>query len=383
LRALILGARAPAALEMARRLASRGHWIAVADSVSCRITGSSRSVAETLRLPSPRTALAEYARALDRAIRQRSIDIVIPTCEEVFYLARVRAALPRECFVCSAPFELLARLHSKLDFIALAANCGASVPETCAVHSLEEARDWAAGRPLILKPEFSRFGVHVRIHPQGLPADATPLPPLGRWAAQLFCRGSELCSYGIAFEGALQVNVCYRPTYRLRRSSSYYFESAAVPAIDKFVARLVRETGFTGQISFDWIMGEDGVPTVLECNPRATSGLHLLPGDADLLRLLNGSAGLSFDADSARPAMLAALMLVPGLPTSLMDGTLARWRRDWLRAHDVLANKSDRAPALGAMRDLLSFFAQSLRQRCTMREAATRDIEWDGGPLQA
>ena len=383
MRALILGARAPAALEIARRLAGGGHWVAVADSVSCHITGSSRSVAETLRLPPPRTALSDFARTLDRLVREHLIDIVVPTCEEVFYLAHVRAALPRQCFVCAAPFELLARLHSKIDFIALARGCGASVPETRAVRSLEEARNWAAGRPLVMKPEFSRFGVHVRIHPQGLPADAPPLLDLGRWAAQLYCQGSDLCSYGIAFEGVLTANICYRPTYRLKRSSSYYFEPASIPEIDHFVARLVQETGFTGQISFDWILGDDGVPTVLECNPRATSGLHLLPEDADLLQILTGGSSLSFDADKARPAMIAALMLAPGLPGALMDNTLGRWFRDWKRAHDVLALEHDRAPTLGAMRDLLSFFVESLRQRCTMREAATRDIEWDGGPLQA
>ena len=53
-------------------------------------------------------------------------------------------------------------------------------------------------------------------------------------------------------------------------------------------ARLVAGTGYSGQISFDWIVGGDGCARAIECNPRATSGLHLFARDAALPAALMG-----------------------------------------------------------------------------------------------
>jgi len=381
MRILILGARAPVALELARRFAADRHTVTIADSVSCRLSGSSRSVIDCIRLPPARFALADYARVLAREIDARSIDLVIPTCEEVFYLARVRDLLPDSCSIFAPRFELLRRLHSKLNFIELARANGCVVPDTFAVSEIGEARDWAGGKPMVLKPEFSRFGVHVRIYPEGIPADALPLPPLGQWAAQTLCRGTEVCSYAIASEGSLKVNICYAPTYRVSRSSSYYFEALAMPLVDQAVSRLVKSLCYTGQISFDWIVSADGTPHVLECNPRAISGVHLLPADSDVAALVTGCANLDFDAAAVQPAMLAPIMLAIGLPTAIAAGDVPRWWRDWRRARDVLVAPGDPMPVAGALADLASYLIASFRQGCSMREASTRDIEWDGQPL--
>ncbi len=68
--------------------------------------------------------------------------------------------------------------------------------------------------------------------------------------------------------GRLTAHVAYRPLYRPSRSSSYYFDPLEVPAVRDFVERNVRKIDYTGQISFDWIRGEDGRCAVLVCNPR-------------------------------------------------------------------------------------------------------------------
>jgi hypothetical protein len=53
---LILGGRAPAALDHARRFAHQGWTVRVADSIPCQISGASRAVSATLRVASPRTS---------------------------------------------------------------------------------------------------------------------------------------------------------------------------------------------------------------------------------------------------------------------------------------------------------------------------------------
>lgn len=381
MRVLILGGRAPVALDHARRFAAQGWTTYIADSVSCRISGWSRSVAATFSLPPPRHALAAFASELAEIVTRERIELIVPTCEEVFYLSRVRHRLPSLCNVFVAPFEQLRQLHSKWGFLALAKEAGVRVPESIWTTDLAQTRDWANGRPIVLKPEFSRFGVHVRIYRDGLPERTDPLPPRGPWVAQLFEAGREVCSYSVAISGRVYAHVTYAPQYRLRGSSSYYFEPLHIPAIQSSVERLVDRIGFTGQISFDWIERPDGELVALECNPRAISGLHLFDIGQPLPAAIAGELTAPMVMSSITPRMLGVIMLAAGLPDALRSGTFDRWHKDWSRATDVLIAPADAGPAFGAARDVIAFARLALRYRCSLRAATTQDIEWDGEPL--
>jgi len=83
----------------------------------------------------------------------------------------------------------------------------------------------------------------------------------------------------------------------------------------------------------------------------------------------------------ARPRMLAPLMLSVGLIGALRNGRFDSWRRDFGRASDVFLQRGDRMPVLGCVRDFGSHTWRALQKRCTVREATTRDIEWDGEAL--
>jgi hypothetical protein len=380
-RVLILGGRAPVALDLARRFAARGAAVHIADSVPCRVSAWARAVSVAHTIAPPRYALAQFAQDLSKLISTHGIDMVVPTCEEVFFLSRIRAQLPAQCNVFSAHFELLRDLHSKWRFLSLAQGCGAVVPASATIDSLEAAREWAAGRAVVLKPEYSRFGVHVRLYPSGIPTDAPPLPQLGRWVVQEFQRGQELCSYSAAVAGKLTAHVAYEPRYRLGNSSSYYFEQADDPLIQRFVSALVDKIRFTGQISFDWIRDASGQVSVLECNPRAISGVHLFSDSDAVADSMTGSGRALVVPTSATPRMLAPVMLAAGLPFALRTGNLGRWLDDWRRAKDVLSVAGDRKPLLGAVWDVATFAAIAARGRSSMREASTRDIEWDGEEL--
>jgi predicted ATP-grasp superfamily ATP-dependent carboligase len=377
---LILGGRAPVALDHARRFARLGWRVYVADSVPCRLSGWSRAVAAAVQLPPPRHGPQAFARALAAALTELRVDLLLPTCEEVFYVARHRGRLPTSTAVATDGFDKLRALHSKLEFLDLARGCGAHVPDSAPVANVGEARDWARGRPLVLKPEFSRFGVHVRLHPSGLPNDAPELARLGRWVAQEYCSGEEICSYSAAVGGRVTAHVAYRPLYRIAGSSSYYFDPITEPGIRGFVEEFVAKTSYTGQISFDWIRRADGTLAVLECNPRAISGVHLFALDDDLPNALTGDAPLG-EPRAPRAAMLAGAMLTAGLASAVTAGRVGVWRRDFARARDVLCVHGDVQPFAGGVCDLGSHVIRALRRRCSVREAMTRDIEWDGEAL--
>lgn len=378
---LILGARAPAALDHARRFAAHGWRVVVGDSIACRISAWSRAVHAHVALPSARDRTQDYARALCEAIARHRVQLVVPTCEETFYLSHVRALLPADVRVCTADFATLRALHSKWTFLQLAAEAGADVPESALVDDIHQARAWSGTRAVVLKPEYSRFGVHVRLYPDGLQADAAPFAQPGRWVAQALCRGRELCSYAIADAGRLLAHVCYRPLHRIGGSSSYCFEACEVPAIRAFAHKLVAQLGYTGQISFDWIQDAGGRCWVLECNPRAISGVHLFAPADDLPGALMGTVNVCVEPSSTTPRMIAAVMASAGLASSIRSLEAAHWWRDWQRARDVIGVAGDARPLAGALLDLGSHARLALRGRCSLRQAATRDCEWDGDPI--
>jgi len=379
-RVLVLGGRSPVALDHARRFAAQGWQVHVADSIPCRLAASSGAVRACHRIAPPRFDPQGFVRDLTAIIASQRIDLVLPSNEEALYLSAYRPRLPGSVQVAVEDFALMSALHSKWGLVGLARRHGMPVPDSARVPGLAQARAWAAGRAVVLKPEFSRFGVHVRLYPQGIPADAPELPALGPWVVQELLHGSELCSYAVAWRGQLLGLACYAPRHRLGRSASFYFEPVQREDIRQAVAALVQGTGYSGQISFDWIVGADGQARALECNPRATSGLHLFGADAPLPAALAGEA-MACAPDLSRPRMLAAVMLGAGLPAALRGGRLRAWRQDWARASDVLAQPGDRLPLAGAVADIGSYALLAARQGVGLREASTRDIEWDGEAL--
>lgn len=380
---LILGGRAPVALDLARRFARHGWSVVAGDSLSCRLTTWSHAVAVAVRLPSPRFSPRTFVDALRRVIEVHGIDLIVPTCEEVFYLSRYRDLLPSNVRVAAADFGTLDRLHSKWSFLELARECGANAPGSARIGSLEQARAWAGADAVVIKPEYSRFGTHVRLYPQGIPADARPLELSSAWVVQQFCRGRELCSYSVIDHGKVLAHVAYRPAYRLAGSASFWFEACDVPAIRQFVDTLASRLDYTGQIAFDWIQSEDGRVSVIECNPRAVSGVHLFNDDDDLPGALAGNVSTCLMPSVGAAGMLGSVMLLAGGTQAWKEGRLAEWWRDYRRARDVIATPGDVMPWFGGLVDMAAFLRLALRKRCSLRQASTLDIEWDGQPMAA
>ena len=380
---LILGGRAPAALDHARRFAHQGWTVTVGDSIPCRMSGWSRSVTTTVRLPSARFASRAYVDALNDVIRAQRIDLVVPSCEEVFYLSRYRAWLPESLRIVVDAFETMDTLHSKWRFLAAAQDCGAVVPESACVETLEQARAWAGSDPVVLKPEYSRFGVHVRLYPNGIPPEAAPFGTPGRWVAQRFCRGRELCSYSVVAQGRLCAHVAYRPSYRLKASSSFFFETCSSPAIQDFVEAFARKMHYTGQLSFDWIEADNGDVQVLECNPRAISGVHLFGLNDGLPDALAGTASSCVTPGDETCRMISAVMLFAGGAQAMRELLVRPWWKDFRRGRDVIVTPGDSLPFIGGLLDLASYAQLAIRDRCSLRQAATHDTEWDGEPLAA
>ncbi|MFS0839075.1 ATP-grasp domain-containing protein [Paenibacillus sp. 1P03SA] len=426
---LLTGCRSYTALDLARRFRACGWNVFAADSVKFPVCRGSRAVKKLFHVPSPREGYREFIDALSAVIRVEGIDVLLPTSEEIFYIAHSREELARYCRVFCDDFEVLKSLHNKWTFSLRTEGMSVKTPATKLLTSTDRLAELGDPSAFVFKPVYSRFASEALLAPSRFPEGFAP--SLERpWIAQRYVRGRELCSYHLAADGEITASGSYEPLYRLGQASGYYFKPVQREKIDSFAAELVRKLDFTGHVAFDYIEEEDGTLHVLECNPRATSGLHLA-GTAGLMRPFGrmgegvpetsakkffgeGAAlgavdcgrepgELSTDhAPNNRPAGLAG-QVRPASPVTLKPAEtprmigyamlgnpfyhgfrpagIRRWFSDFHKGRDVLFSREDPWVPLLHAGSLAETVFDSLRKRTAFKDAATADIEWDGEDL--
>jgi hypothetical protein len=375
---LILGARAPACLEWARVFRAAGWRVTAGDSLLWPVTRFSSAIHDYLRLPEPRPDPAGWIDALAREVRTRGIDLVLPTCEEAFYLSHGRERIPAR--VVAPPFELMHQLHHKGRFAEQVKGWAVEAPETHLLESAESVRQFTAAhdaREWVFKPAYSRFANRTLLRPTSEQLHALQPTPAHPWVAQRFAAGREHCSYSLLVDGRLTAHACYHPRYRVGRGSGIWFEPTDPAPIRAFLERFGAETGYTGQVAFDFIELADGSCRAIECNPRATSGVHLFDDQPQaLVAALLGAEGMLTPTPAPRQVALA--MALFAVHKHGLDG---RFWRDFHAARDVVTRPGDRWPLPAQIPALLEIVGRALSRRRGLLAAATADIEWDGQPM--
>jgi hypothetical protein len=77
----------------------------------------------------------------------------------------------------------------------------------------------------------------------------------------------------------------YRTPRQWTHSTGIQLEAIDAPESLELIEPIVAELGYTGQISFDFLVSDEGL-TFVECNPRATDGGLLRPRDERAAALL-------------------------------------------------------------------------------------------------
>ena len=380
---LLTGGRAPVALDLARHFAGAGCRVVVAESMAWPLTRSSRAVARSVRVPPPRQRPEAFLDAVERLVREESAALVVPTCEETFVLAR---GLARGLPVFTSAPETLVRLHDKGRFALAAAAAGVAVPETHRAESPEALAPFLTDA-WVIKPAFSRFGTEalvpphragpVRACPAGSPGPrlaALRPSPERPYVAQRFVAGRQVCTTSVAWAGRIVAHAAYGTPY-VAGHAGVWFRAEAHPAAFDAAQRLVAAERFTGQIALDLIETPDGRVQAIECNPRATSGLHLFRGDPAFARAFLDPEALAAPlVPAGADAMLAAPMLAAGAAHAFD----ARWRAAVASARDAVWDAADPWPAAGQVVTAATFLARALRHRISPLAATTHDIEWNG-----
>ena len=342
----------------------------------------SNAVDRLVRVAPPRQQPREFVRDLNRIIAEEKIDIIIPTCEEAFYLALHRQSINCEIFV--SDIDKLSTFHDKYRFLDSARPYGISVPKTqildnqSALDEVFKASMICGERvdALVFKRVYSRFAEGTLIKPTAKNLNSIYPSLENRYVAQEFIPGDEFCCYAIAAQGKLKAISIYKSIYRAGRGAGIYFEHQDRPEIVQFVRAFVRGHSFTGQISFDFIAGYDGATYVIECNPRATSGVHFLDNDTDWNGMF--AIGLEDEDHCHAPRMETKMVALAMLTYGLRATKLRSFFTDWKRAQDVVYRSSDILPTFGQMVTTAEFLLRALKRSMSPIAATTYDIEWNG-----
>ena len=387
MRVLLTGARAPVTLDMARHFSRMGHDVYLADSLRLPLARLSRVVQRTFFVSRPAQFTKHYIDDMVGIARKWKIDWIVPTCEEIFFLSANLNAFDGVSKVFCEPLAVLEKLHNKWAFSTLVQSLGHSItsPESHLIDGSEGHRSWCERSDLqlwVFKPTYSRFASKTLISPDK--AELCKVSPGNDepWIAQRRVHGTEFSTYSILHRGELAAHVCYRSKYRAGLGAGIYFEPMDHFRIREFVQEFGRKQRFTGQVGFDFMEDETGNVFVLECNPRATSGLHMLHG-LPVADAIFERGDTCIEPVVQKPCMLASAMWLVAMPGSISQGKVRSILLDMWRARDVVFSWNDPMPGVLSLFSLIEVAGKAFKERISLAQASTKDIEWNGEPIES
>ena len=369
---LTLG-RLPKALEVARALQGAGCRVIVAEPFKRHLTGASRSVARSVTVTSPIADREAYLGELAALVAAEGVSLVLPVSEEILHASLLHGRLPAGVRLAAMPHEVLLALHDKLSFAAVCRAAGVAVPETFALGD-PRAVELARRTRTVVKPIFSCSGRGVRFLDAG-----RALPPADEPAlVQEFCAGRLLSTFTLARAGEPRITVTYRGAVMQGTVAVCFERIDTPPAVDAWVGAVVRHTAFDGFISFDLVEDAQGVIRGIECNPRATSGIHFVePGDL-AAALLDPQADGRLRCKANRLMQQFYPCLTETQRTMFGDGPFRENLRCLLAARDVTWSARDPWPLVSQPWTSWPIIEMAMRRRCTFGEVAMLDLAWSG-----
>jgi len=372
----------PFALAVMRRLSQAGHDVFSSDTYDAAPGNHSRYVTAHAVTASPRADTALFLEQVADFCAEHSVEMIVPTWEEAFYLSTGRERLEEVAGLYTPPFETLARVHDKHSFEALVERLGIPAPVGVTVRSDDELREAVARWPHYFgRGVYSRGGVTLLTNTGPLAGrvrleDVHPTPD-APWLVQEFVDGPMVCTYSTLHGGRVTGHCTYRAPRQYHHSTAVQLETVAGEETLKVVERLGAELGYTGQMSLDFVDSNKGL-MIIECNPRTTDGALLMESDELAGSLLDPEQEL--------------VMVPPARLTQLDFAVIGAMFSGGLREvpgsiHDLLRIPGADRGWHDELPNLYSFLAFCHHERLSLREheklqvAMYEDVSWDGEPI--
>jgi predicted ATP-grasp superfamily ATP-dependent carboligase len=367
---LTLG-RLPKALDIARSFRLHGWRVLIAEPFAWHLCRVSSAVDRSFTVTAPAVDPEAYLRDLVAIIEREAVELVVPVSEEIIHASHLGPRLPPGVRLYARPPAELLPLHSKAQFVERAAAHGVAAPETQLLGS-PGAAALAARGPVVVKPVFSCSGRGVQFLSRGSPLPAAdPAVPA---VVQARVAGDVFTSFSIAHAGRALATVVYRGAVMSGTVAVCFERVAGHRAIEAWVDRFIDGARFDGFISFDFVVDAEGTAWGIECNPRATSGIHFVE-TADI-------APAVIDAATAGPVRFRTARFMQQFWPSLTEWQNARGEHrrrcgHYLRtARDVTWQASDPLPLLTMPFTAWNIIQLASREGRPFGEVATRDVGW-------
>ena len=375
---LVTGGRFPAAAALVSFLHKGGARVDASDSYRMAPALHAHQVSKIHEVPGPVEGIGAYIGAIAAIAKKREIDLIVPSYEEGFYLARYRDLLPVQLF--APDFTALSELHSKARFVSLCEELGLPTPKTKVVEDQGALGDALSGfDEYVARPAFSRGGaVYLTNHgPRSGELAVEKCFPTAEnpWLIQDYIQGRDVCSSSIVRDGKVLVHSSYGLSMASPSGWSVQFESIEDFGALEVTKKIAERSNYTGFVGFDFRLTDDGF-VMIECNPRSEAGMFLMPRDWAAEAVLDHPTELRVVPPGIRRQYSADLITsaVTGLP--LKDRLKAI-----LTTPDAFAAEHELLPALLRYTAGQHWVPIAEREHVSVDIAFLEDMSWNGEPM--
>lgn len=364
--------RMPKGLDLARGFRAAGARVVVADPFAWHVSRLSRDVDQSFRVRAPRDDAEGFLTDLIEICQRERVDVVVPVSEEAMHVVGLADRLPVHTRLFAASATVVRALHDKWAFNQHAARLGLSVPRT-AMLGTDAAQALVHDTDVVLKPQWSCGGMGIVFVDRGhtLPV-AGDEPTL----VQQRIHGLHRSSFTVAVRGVPIATSVYKGTAFSGTVSCAFERDDATPQVTVWAEQFVRATGHHGFLSLDFILDDTGTPYAIECNPRVTSGVHMLDtaAIADVVLQDRTDGRIPFRTRTRFQNFFATLMEAEG---RLFTGRPSREQfRSLATSRDVVWSWRDPLPFLLMTPASWPILKLAIFDKVPMSEGATRDIAW-------
>ena len=256
---------------------------------------------------------------------------------------------------------------------------GIAIPKTHLVKSTEELQQPNFTSPYALKACYSRASNHVKKVVPDNPLPDVKIEDSNPWIAQEWLEGDKFCTYSICHQGVVKALSIYPVHYAIEGNSCLTFESIHHQGVEEWIADYVRKINFTGQIAFDFIEHQGKQLYAIECNPRATSGLHLFSKNDQLDRaFFNTNPETLYPTLGKRKQIAIGMLMYGWKRSSHPSNGLWDFVKALLSIDDVILTKRDLKPFFSTPFVFISLFLESRRRKLPLPALFNHDNEWNG-----
>ncbi len=279
---LLTGAKMTKCLQLARMFQAAGDRVIVAETPLYRWCGTrfSNAISKFYIISDIEGQGEGYCEDLIALAERENVDLFVPvaTPKSAYFDALAKPGFPKNTEVFHFDLDLVDILDDKHRFIGIAKAFGLSVPESHLFENKQELLrfDFNSDKRYVLKKIAYDpvYRLDLRTLPHAGWQDrvmALPIDSDNRWVLQEFIEGDEVCTHTTSRWGELNLYIC-------SASSPFQvnYEMLHLPKVKEWVRSFVKSLGATGQISFDFILKENGTVIPIECNPRTHSAITLL-----------------------------------------------------------------------------------------------------------